>query len=157
LTNGELNVNGVTIANHLILNGPGVANSGALTGTGTAGVSGPIVLDTGAPVVTIGVANAGDTLTLSGVVSDLGAGQNLTKVGSGTLILSNVNTYRGSTALAEGTISIGASSVGLPGAVTSGPLGRGTLLMSDGTTLSFLNSGNFTVANAIKISGTGTF
>ena len=147
-TGTVLNINGVTISNPLTLNGSGILNSGSLTGTGTAGVSGNIILDNN---TTIGVANGADTLTLSGTVSDFGAGHDLTKVGSGTLVLSGPNTYRGDTTLSAGTLTLGDNSaLGVASPTTA-------LKMADGTTLSFLNSGNFNIANNVQISGTASF
>ncbi|MBB4124719.1 autotransporter domain-containing protein, partial [Martelella radicis] len=57
---------------------------------------------------TIDVANGGDTLTASGIISDeTGETGSLQKTGAGTLALSGDNTYSGGTAIREGTVSIG--------------------------------------------------
>jgi autotransporter-associated beta strand protein len=61
--------------------------------------SGAVELNTG---ITLTTGDAGDD-TISGVIS--GAG-NLTKVGSGTLTLSNTNTYSGDTTISAGTIKL---------------------------------------------------
>ena len=68
---------------------------GALTGTGTASLSGTVAIGAAS---TIGGAG---TLTLSGVVS----GTALTKAGAGTLNLSGANTYTGLTTVSAGTLS----------------------------------------------------
>ena len=75
----------VTVANHLLtLNGVGPNGAGALNSVNGDNVwSGKVVLATG---VTVGVVGA-TSLTLSGVVTDNGAGNVLQKVLDGTLII----------------------------------------------------------------------
>ena len=79
VSNGAtLNINNVAIgAEALTLNGAGVGGNGALIGTGTASLAGNAALATAS---SIGTPNAGDTLTLSGVISGANA---LTKLGAG--------------------------------------------------------------------------
>ncbi|MHB8885604.1 MAG: autotransporter domain-containing protein, partial [Methylovirgula sp.] len=88
--------------------------------------------------------------TYAGVIADGGndggTGGKL-KITSGTQTLSGTNTYTGGTTLTAGTLVVGNDSA----------LGTGTLSMAPGTTLSFANTGNFSIANAIKISGDPTF
>ena len=59
--------------------------------------------------------------------------------------------------LNNGTIQVGASSTGVPGSVTSGPLGAGTFLVagaSGGTpTLTSNSTTAYTIANPIILSG----
>jgi fibronectin-binding autotransporter adhesin len=99
----------------------------------------------------------GFTDTLSGVISDavpvgqipaadLVFGGSLTKIGTGTLILSGANTYAGGTFLNAGTIGIGNSQA----------LSTGTLTMQPGTSLQAEGNG-FTVANPIFLNGNGNF
>jgi fibronectin-binding autotransporter adhesin len=96
-----LNANNVTVAENVTISGNGVGSAGALTGTGTAGVSGTVTLAANSAVG----ANGTDTLTLSGVVS--GTGMNLAKVGTGTVILTAANTYSGTTTVTAGTLQLG--------------------------------------------------
>ena len=91
---------GITTAEAITLNGSGAGGAGALTGTGTSTVTGAITLGTDTP--TVGVAAGVDTLTLSGIVG----GTSLTKVGAGTLSLTNANTYSGATNVNEGVLSV---------------------------------------------------
>src|SRR5207237_10813481 len=67
--------------------------------------------------------------------------------GAGALTLSGTNTFSGGTTLSGGTLFVG----------NNNALGTGVLSMAAGTTLSFLSSGNFTVANPLKISGDPIF
>ncbi len=89
----------------------------------------------------------GNDATLGGVIGGAGG---LTVENSGTiagaLTLTGANTYTGGTALSSGEIIIGNNSA----------LGSGTLSMAAGTTLSFLSTGNFTIANPITLSGDPT-
>jgi len=82
--------------------------------------------------------------TFSGIIS--GAGGSLVQT-AGTETLTGANTYTGGTTLNGGTLVVGNVSA----------LGTGTLAMAAGTTLSFLNTDNFTLANPITISGDPTF
>ena len=97
---------------------------------------------------------AGTTANISNVITDQAgvAGGvtdfvSLNLVGTGTVALSTANTYSGGTTVQGGTLVVG----------DSGALGSGSLLLNAGTTLSSLNTGNFTIANAITISGDPTF
>ncbi|MEI8241045.1 MAG: GntR family transcriptional regulator, partial [Actinomycetota bacterium] len=76
----------------------------AITAAGTHTISAPLAL---ANSTTVTTTNAGDTLTVSGVIS--GPGMNLTKNGAGTLALNAANTYSGTTTVANGTLAIGAA------------------------------------------------
>jgi autotransporter-associated beta strand protein len=78
--------------------------------------------------------------TFSGVIG--GSGGSLIQT-AGTETLTGANTYTGGTKLNGGTLVVGNNSA----------LGTGTLAMAAGTTLSFLNNGNFAIANAITMTG----
>ncbi|MDI1249894.1 MAG: autotransporter-associated beta strand repeat-containing protein [Lacunisphaera sp.] len=97
-----LNGTGLAVAEGLTLNGTGSAGQGALhTATGTNTWTGTVALGGDA---SIGAAS-GTTLTVSGVVSGAD-GNDLTKAGSGTLVLSGTNTYTGATNVTAGTLVI---------------------------------------------------
>src|SRR5262249_53544314 len=70
---------------------------------------------------------ASSTLTIAGVISDLGSGQNLTKAGAGTVVLGRDNTYRGQTNVNNGILTIKA-----PLALGVGPglNGNGTAIVN---------------------------
>ena len=51
----------------------------------------------------------GSNVSLSGVISAIGTGGNLNKLGAGTLSLSNTNTYSGTTTISSGTLEISAA------------------------------------------------
>ncbi|MDE2215490.1 MAG: autotransporter-associated beta strand repeat-containing protein, partial [Candidatus Omnitrophica bacterium] len=125
-------------------NGPLGHNSsvtldGTLEYTGsTASSSMPFVITAG-DTGTVQVDTSGQTLTLSGVISDSASSGNLIKAGAGTLLLSGTNTYHGTTTINAGTLSISADS-GLgtaPGSATTGDLviNGGTLAVTASFTL----------------------
>ena len=75
---------------------------------------------------TIDVEDAAQTLSLTGVISDVSGGGagSLTKAGLGTLVSSGTNTYSGSSTITGGTLQIDGDNTGTAtGAVTVGPLG----------------------------------
>src|SRR5262249_49567091 len=95
----------------LTLSGTGIVGKGALLNTSGNNVGqGPVTLDaapnysppTASPgAVAIGVAAAGDTLTIEGAIGEALA-SGLRKVGPGTLVLSQANTYSGTTYVTSG-------------------------------------------------------
>jgi|GEM_PF-2299728 autotransporter-associated beta strand protein/VCBS repeat-containing protein len=131
---------GLALAENLTISGVGInAAYGALKineGSGSATLTGDITL---AADSLIGAFNAGDSLTLSGVIS---GDFDLTKVGSGTLTLSGANTHSGAVTVSQGTLALsGGSSIGDSSAVT----------VSSGATLS-LTGGDETIGS---LSGSG--
>jgi autotransporter-associated beta strand protein len=100
---GVLDLNGFTLATAepLTINGTGISNGGALINSGAAAsYSGAVTLGSNSHIGTTG------NITLSGVVS---GGFSLTKVGSGVLIFTGVNTYSGTTTISNGTLALGAA------------------------------------------------
>lgn len=110
--------------------------------------------------LTLTVANT-KTLTLSST-SVIGASTstvatNTLSGDTGTLVLSAQNLYTGPTTVNRGTVRVGASSVGSPGSVTSGPLGRGQLTWNggalDASTTATLGN-NVVLGGDVSFSGT---
>ena len=99
----------------LAVSGTGIFGSGAILNTGGDNTwAGPITFDAlpgfspdTFPVgrINIGVANAGDSLTISGPISETET-TGLTKVGAGELVLAQANTYSGATEIVEGTVDV---------------------------------------------------
>lgn len=154
-----LNINNVTISNGeaLTLEGLGVSGAGALTGTNTARINQSLINLVGD--TTLGGAG---TLNLDGNTV-IGGAFNLTKTGTGTLVLGGANLYSGKTIINAGTVSInsianvggGSSALGAPTTV-----GNGTIDLAG--TLTYTGSGsasdriiNLTGAGIINGSGTG--
>jgi autotransporter-associated beta strand protein len=134
-----LDLNGQTIgAEAVTINGTGISSGGALiNSSGTAAsLSGAVTLGSNASI-----GGTGST-TLSGVVSGAFA---LTKVGSGTITLSNGGNSHSSTTLNAGTLSLGNATA----------LGSGTLTHAGGTLSTTALTANTTISNAITLSGTG--
>lgn len=157
---GTLNVDNVAIANPLTLGGSGFGGSGnsgpgALSGTGTAEVDGAITL---AGNTLLGVANATDTLTLTGVIGDGGNGYALAATGAGTLVLSGANTYSGGTTLCGASCGVagGGGIVRVTNATgaTSSSIGTGTLTL-DGGTLQAAAGTSLVFGNAVQVAAGG--
>ena len=76
--------------------------------------------------------------------------------------LNGANTYSGWTTPAAGAIGLGTSSVGLPGNISSGPIGTGPLMLfadstdapPSATAQVFASGGARTIANAIQYCST---
>ncbi|MCI0461199.1 MAG: Ig-like domain repeat protein [Gemmataceae bacterium] len=105
-TNAQLQLNNVsgTINEDILLNGNPTTTQGTgslLHLAGTTSWAGNIQMGTDTTLAILG-----GSLHISGQISDLSAPHHLTKTGSGTLILSNTNTYRGLTNITAGTVEI---------------------------------------------------
>ncbi|HEV8267424.1 MAG TPA: autotransporter-associated beta strand repeat-containing protein [Thermoanaerobaculia bacterium] len=160
-----LGVNGsFTVPETLTLNGTGISGNGALRSiAGTNTISGGVILATGSSV---GVPTAAGQLTLSGVISGA-AGAGLTKIGLGTLILPNANSYTGTTTVNAGTLRVNGSQPQSAVALAAGTLGGsgavgdvngagGTL--APGQSPGILATGNLTLGAtdtfAVELNGT---
>ncbi len=136
-----LDLAGGSHPNRIVLMGSGTYGTGALlnSGSGTATVSGQIFL--GSDVLIAGSI----TQFSSGVISDMGAGYGITKIGQGNLTLSGTNTFTGPLWIREGTLSVSRFN----GLGVLGPLGN------NGTALTL---GSATGGTArVSYSGTTTF
>lgn len=101
-TRSFLDLRGVTIAGEaLTINGGNFAGLAATVGANT--WTGGITLNTDNVVHYLDVAS-GASLNISGVIQSGGTGRELTKVGLGSLALSNINTYTGITNVRGGEI-----------------------------------------------------
>ncbi len=110
------------------------------------------VLDNGALRFSPGLADASayaGIISGSGTVVVNGANDG-TNIGS--FNLSNASTYSGGTQVIGGELFVGSSTVGTPGNVLSGPVGKGTLTFANNT--EFSPKANVTLANAIAFNGT---
>ena len=119
----------------------------SITGNSTlqAGINGlnlanNIIITSG---VTATVDNYGNTITLSGPISETAPSGSLTAVGSGTLILTASNTFTGTTTINGGTLQLGngGASGSLDGPITTN------------ATLAIALSGNVAFANVVSGSG----
>src|SRR5271165_6015745 len=103
----------------------------------TGGVNSSSIIDNGVLVID----HNGDIVTYGAVVSGTGSG---VKEGTGTLVLTEANTYTGGTTISGGTLQIG------DGGTTGSIVGN----VTDNAALVFDRSGNVTFSGAI--SGTGS-
>jgi autotransporter-associated beta strand protein len=119
-------------------------NGGALrfmTGFTTLHANRGITLGTGNGTLST---DASVSVNYSGVIAGTGG---LTKSGSGTLTLTNVQTYTGTTTISGGTLNVGDGSDALAA------LSANTLSIGSGATLNFNHNADTTVANAISGAG----
>lgn len=79
------------------------------------------------------LSNAAQFVTLTGIVSDGAGSFGISKVGAGTVVFAAANTFNGGVVLSGGTLRVNTNSVLTAGAVSSGSLGTGTLLLAGGT------------------------
>lgn len=80
-----------------------------------------------------------------------GSGQIEISGSVGSVLMSNQNSYSGGTLLSgTGLLILGSSSVGSPGSLISGPIGKGALTISANGTLAI--NGSYTIGNAINAS-----
>jgi autotransporter-associated beta strand protein len=125
-----------------------------LTGTGTI-----LTVDSGAAGHTISAPlvlgnsrtwsqGSANPFTVSGVISDGGAGRGITKTGTGTLIFSGTNTYTGATTVSTGTLQLG------DGTKTGNILPAANLI-TDNSILIYNTPS--TITHSGVISGGGTF
>ena len=112
------------------------------TSSGTSSFAGGITLDASSAVDVTGT-----QLTLSGVIDDGVGTFDLSKTGGGIAILSNTNTYDGSTSVTLGVLGVGAD-----GAL--GTTAAGTTVAS-GATLAFANNVNYATTEAVSLAGPG--
>jgi len=141
-----LNLNAVEVgAEAVSLTGTGISTTGALTGTGVSSLSGAITL-----LGNSSIGGTGNTLALSGIIGESGGARTLTKVGSGTLVLSGANTYTGATTLSGGTLRATTSTDALGlGTLT---LSGGTLALANDTGLAFNRNTTLNSGSAIIVS-----
>jgi len=137
-----------------------IAQIDSSTGNATSGQVTNVVITnpgngyTATPTFTLTGGGATTPATITGAAPTSNVSGGLTLVGSGTTTLSGASKYTGGTTLNAGTLQIGTSSSGSPGAVTSGPVGTGALTLGGGT-LS-LGASGLTIANAINAAATTT-
>ena len=187
INSGKLQLNGTTNSANGAVGGvsftaPGTLNvsgSGALTlggdittshTAGTATIAGKISAGSSVTrIVTVADGSADQDLVISAIIS--GSGASLSKAGPGTLILSNNNTYTGSTTVSSGTLALNGTSTtsgvsasgGTLNIGASGAVGTGTLTLgiasfdnTSGSPLSVTNPVTFNVSGTTTYIGTNT-
>ena len=105
----------------------------------------------GGSTLGLDTSNAGGSFTYSSVLADTNGGTNsigLVKLGSGSLVLGNSNTYTGDTIVSGGLLSIGTNaSLGAAG---------GALTLGAGTTLQVTGTNHSVIGRAITQTGAST-
>ena len=155
---------GGSTLNMTINSGPGAASPmvqfapgvGSFTLGGLKGAANLALPDNSGAGITLSVGNNNQNTTYTGVLSDTGgaAASGLTKVGTGTLHLTAVQTYTGPTFVSNGTLSLNGASIAASSAVQVGGLASTgpspTLLAQNGA-----NAGSVTVGPVYGIFGPG--
>jgi fibronectin-binding autotransporter adhesin len=166
ITGGTLgSTNSSSINNNVTLSGDagmsGLTNAGTLTQAGAnrtfnmlnATQSGAVKLSDSNTGHTLTVETDSGTSTISGVISNGGTSAgNVTKTGTGTLVLSGANTYTGTTTITAGTLTLGGSDrLANTSGLTIGANGTfnlngnsqkvGTLTATGGSTIDFGSAG----------------
>jgi fibronectin-binding autotransporter adhesin len=125
-------------------NGSGAALNKTGGSTATDTISAPLVL---ADDLTVTLTT--QPLTISGIISETGGARSLTKEGSGTLILTGVNTYTGDTIINGGKLQIGNN--------TTSSLGRGNyagnISIANGATFQYTANGSQSFKGIISGAG----
>jgi autotransporter-associated beta strand protein len=105
LTGATLDVDAAgSVAEALVISGNGFDSNGALQNTSstvTNLLAGPLTL---AGDAAIGVTTS--VLQIEGIISETAGARSLTKLGTGTLVLTNANTYTGNTNVAAGGLTL---------------------------------------------------
>ncbi len=147
LGNGALTINGGTID----CTAAGAVNwgMGNLYWNGSFAFGGTKALELGSDyTVTLGSSctlTAGGTsaLTVDGGINDGGKGYSLTKAGPGTLVLTQLNTYKGGTTVSAGTLAADAG----------GALGTGNVTVGGGTLTAAVATNALTGSQALIVCG----
>ncbi|MCL2639552.1 MAG: autotransporter-associated beta strand repeat-containing protein, partial [Phycisphaerales bacterium] len=106
-----------------------LSGGGTLATTANISMIRNVTLGTGGGLLNVA---SGTTLTMNGVISGAGL---LTKTNTGTLVLTNANTYSGGTTISGGTLQIGNG--GTTGSITGNVANTGTLAFNRSNTLTF--------------------
>ncbi len=135
---GEITINASTANGNAAGNGITIAANG-----GSDTISAPIVLGASQSWTPT---SSTSTLTVSGQVSDAGNGYGLTKLGAGTLVLSNAggNTYSGGTTVSAGKLLFSNTS--------NSATGTGTLTVNNGATVGGATNGTGRIGTSISTS-----
>jgi autotransporter-associated beta strand protein len=146
--------NAITAVNNSFATTPFIA----LT-RGTAGSTQPtasLEFSAANPVITVNGGLAATGLVISVPITQNGSMTSLTKAGTGLLALSGANTFSSPFTLSAGSLLFGVDTAGSVGALSSGPVGTGTLTLANGTAL-LSNSATRFNSNAIVAQGNFSF
>ena len=118
---------------------------------GLSGPAGLVLQDTAAGAITLNIGNNNQNTQYDGVLSEVGAGSAVNKIGTGTLSLSQAPTYTGVTTVSAGTLAFDPPAGTLTfGGVIAGP---GVVAATGPGALTLTNGGNSWSGGLVASSG----
>ncbi len=133
--------------------GTAVATLGGLTG-----VQNLALTNFGSSGVTLTVGNNSASTTYAGGMSDAGFGGAVTKIGTGTLVLTGINSYNGNTLINAGVLQLDPGGVINCGAATIAVAGGAELIVNGGTLVATNSSNVGSASLGLRVaSGFATF
>jgi len=156
----EQHIGGLSGSGQLIIDGIALTATGdnSFNGTTTISGTGSLQIGSGGTIGSIGgniddngvlTFDRSDAVTFAGVISGVGS---VIQLGTGTTILSGVNTYTGGTTISAGTLQIGNG--GTTGSITGNVIDNGTLAFDRSDALIF--AGVISGTGSVTQIGTGT-
>lgn len=150
---GGITMNG-TAAQNIYLAGQGVSGTATLYNVSGNNISARTI-DLDATSGNMSIGSASGILTLSGPIVDFSGTAQLQITGAGAVALSGTSTYAGGTNV-TGSLALGANNAVTSGVVVSGPVGKGTLTLSNGSLIRSASTTARTLENNLSLSGSVT-
>jgi autotransporter-associated beta strand protein len=148
----------LSAANAITVVNDNLGTTPTISGTYTSGTQfASLEFSNASPVISVSGLSPMGLVISAAITQNAGMTGALSKMGSGSLVLSSASSnWTTGFNLNAGTLILDAASTGTPPAITSGPLGTGTLTIADGTTIQAGTAAR-TIGNAVMVNGSFTF